>query len=262
MNHYSLSQAKTYQQCPYKWYLSQQYEPLAVKDALTLGKVVHECIAHLYAYPPDERDFRIMEAKLNTIWSEYQQYSVKAWEPIHNKAFDYCMRHWQKYNQDIDYWPEHIEHSFWYNYEEMFDIVIRPDMILRRLDGSWLYSLKTGKPNRENIMLDDPQEAFYAYILRKLDMPIVGAIYEIIYENGEISREEMEFHTGELHDMSIDLFDTMLAIEEDRKDSDEGTFKRHRGWTCGFCEYRLICRSERLGMNRKQVIKDNFKERE
>ena len=261
MNTYSISQVKTYQQCPYKWFLSRLYEPMETRDAMTIGSVAHACIEHLYAYHPKERDFRIMEAKLNSIWSEYSQYSERNWETIHNKAFDYCMAHWHEYGHDPEIIATSIEQSYFCNYDHYISVIAKPDMIVEWHYEPWLYSIKTGKPNRENIMLDDPQELFYASVLRANRISVVGCIYELIFENGQISREEIEFSTHEIAMMTMDIDDCIYCMEQERRDLNYTNCKRTRGWHCGMCDYRMICRAERLGMDRNKVIRDNFKER-
>lgn len=240
-NHFSWSQISTYRQCPKKWQLSRDWEPLEKSVPLVMGSLIHEALGFFYSHTPEERNWHILEAKIN------QGIDQADCDTIDN-CLDMMQRYWLKYREDADIIPVEVEHQ---HHTDSYKIVFIPDMVVQYNGLWWIWETKTGKPDILALAMDDPQTRFYAYLHPDRDQ-IGGAVYQTVPARGEPQREWIFFAHGECRTYWDSCWRTMNRMLRSEHEMNPG----HH---CKWCEFAEPCRMTRYGIDTQRIMEENYR---
>lgn len=269
MNTYSLSQVKDFNQCPVKWTFKSylKFDPIKKAEALTSGSITHNCLARFYQCPPDQRSFHVLENALNTSWAD-SNVSTDDYASISDTVYKRLKKYWNQYSDDTGIVADSVEHKYVIEYDT-YNTVIVPDLIVSNGKGFALWETKTGKPNMENLVFDDPQTLIYLSELAELQVPIEYIIYQVIPDSGKCMRLEVDYDAYEIalinkwfHLKIHDIILYQQLLDEIKVDPIENRTAliefAHYGWSCGMCQYNILCRGIRQVLDIDELIENNY----
>lgn len=267
----SYSKISTWKQCRknYEWQYILNLEPKLVRPEVSLGKSIHETLANFYSHEPIDRAKDILSSTYENSMYQSQQKLEIFKGGLEQKDKDNFTKnlekgrlwldsYWNKYSVDGDIPKAEVEKLMEVKLNDIV-FVIRPDMIINKEDGTWLWENKTGNPDIQQLLLEDEQSLYYIFGLRKLGYNAKGVIYNIISNPTSISdgliREETERTDLELKGLEDEIKQIANEIQTLPK-------YPNRGSGCKWCFFRELCRGIAHGADVDWLIQQHFDRKE
>ena len=263
----SYSRVSAWKNCRRAYYYSYDLnlEPRLIRPELTLGKSIHNALAEFYSLEPCSRTKLILDTTYeNSMHKSLEELELfkggletkdrESFTKNIEKGRLWLNSYWDKYNVD-DCIPKAItEQTMEFTLDDTV-FVIRPDAIINRDDGVWIWENRTGNPDMQQLLMEDEQSLYYAFGLRQLSYPVKGVIYNLISNPTRISdgleREEIERTDIELAGIGDEIKQIASEIQ---------TLPRYpnRGFSCKFCSFRELCYAEWAGGDVQWLISKDF----
>jgi len=266
----SYSRISTWKSCrkSYEWSYILKLEPKLVRPEIGLGRAIHETLANFYSQEPIDRtkdilDFAYEEsmhqslAELETFKRGLEQKDRDNFNKNLGKGKLWLDRYWNKYGIEEDIPKAETEKLMEIKFDDIV-FVIKPDMLVNKEDGTWIWENKSGNPDIQQLLLEDEQSLYYIFGLRKLGYNARGVIYNLISNPTSISdgliREETERTDNELAGLEDEIKQISKEIQ---------TLPRYpsRGFSCRWCFFRELCRCEWFGGDVEYLINKDFERR-
>lgn len=263
----SYSKISTWKSCrkSYEWSYILKLEPKLVRPEIGLGRAIHETLASFYSEEPIHRT----KGLLDLVYEESMRQSLEELETFKHgletkdrdnfnknlgKGKLWLDSYWDKYNIDEGIPKAETEKLMEVKFDDIV-FVIKPDMLVNKEDGTWIWENKSGNPDIQQLLLEDEQSLYYTFGLRKLGYDAKGVIYNLISNPTRISdgliREETERTDLELAGIGDEIKQIANEIQ---------TLPRYpsRGYSCRWCFFRELCRAEWYGGDVNWLIEQHF----
>lgn len=267
----SYSKISTWKQCrkSYEWQYILKLEPRIIRPEIGLGRAIHETLANFYSHEPIDRVKDILDStyensmyqsqeELEIFKSGLEQKDKDNFTKNLEKGRLWLNRYWDKYSIDESIPRAETEKLMEVKFDDIV-FVIKPDMIVNKEDGTWIWENKSGNPDIQQLLLEDEQSLYYTFGLRKLGYDAKGVIYNIISNPTSISdgliREETERTNLELKGLEDEIKQIANEIQ---------TLPKYpsRGFGCKWCFFRELCRGIAYGADVEFLINQHFIKKE
>lgn len=249
----------------YRWSYDLKIEPKIVKPVIELGSAIHSALSNFYSHIPTNRTKQILDAvyessmseslsKLDSFLGGLEQKQRDDFFKNKEKGQLWLNAYWSKYGIDEDI-PAMITEKLFEVDIDGITLTIKPDAIMDKGDGTWVWENKTGNPDIQQLLLEDEQSLYYTFGLRKLGYDCKGVVYNLISNPTRISdgliREETERTELELAGLGDEIKQIANEIN---------TLPRYpnRGFSCRWCFFRELCRAEWYGGDVQYLMDKDF----
>ena len=271
----SYSKISTWKSCRkmYYWTYDKHLEPKVIPFYLTLGKAIHEALANYYIQEPTNRSsdtlILLFEQSLERQWKELTTNREPDLSDEDNfrknkkNGLTMLEKYWNKYGIDEQIPKVKTEVKIEVPLDNIYSPKTEagePLFFIAKLDAimlHWILEHKTGNPDLEGLALEDEQSMYYCWGLRALGHKVEGTLYNIIpspsARDAELTRLEVERTDIELANVPGEILNIADEIS---------WLPRilNRGWNCRNCQFRQLCRGERMGADIDYLIEKNFKQ--
>lgn len=244
----SYSQVRLYQSCPKKYYYTYVKKiPVSINDKIFLGIVFHAAVEYYFnekiknAEPGNEKVLEYFTGEFDTLQKKREILWGISTKETRKRGIAFVRYFLKEVVPPIE--PLMVEKELW---ADLPGIGVKLKGVIDLVEKDFSitdFKTTTAKWSKTKVKSSYLQMLIYRYLFEQSFGDVISQLkFKIIYSknSSHIKHQEVAIKAKDVEYSK--MFDIIKYVVENIK---QGVFYKNENFTCGFCEYKDICRSGR-----------------